>query len=43
MMNNTQTIHCLVMLQNKNLLNYNPDTKKFTITQNGKKVVAVMF
>ena len=37
MMNNTQTIHYLVMLQDKNLLNYNPDTKKFTITQKGKK------
>ena len=37
MMNNTQTIHYLVMLQDKNLLNYNPDTKKFAITQKGKK------
>ena len=43
MMNNTQTIHYLVMLQDKNLLNYNPDTKKIHDYSEGKKVVAVMF
>ena len=37
LMNNMHTIHYLVMLQDKNLLNYNPGTKKFSITQKGKK------
>jgi predicted transcriptional regulator len=43
MMNNTQTIHYQVMLQDKNLLNYNPDTKKLTITQKGKKLLQLCF
>jgi hypothetical protein len=36
MMNDTQTIHYLVMLQDKNLLNYNPETKKSQLLRREK-------